>query len=949
MASMFISCSSLIELDLSSFNISLVKTMSSMFKECTKLEYINLNNSIEKSDVTLTSIFLSIPINIVICIDINNNKNINTSISKIQCPTIDCSNEWKKHQKKIIIENNQKNCYNFCYETINYKYEYENICVEECPNGTYPNNKSFKCDSEKISFESDYIFGNEEMTSNIHLLYSDSTIINNNINDTLINDSNYIYTNIKDEKNYMITNIETYLTSHYYLNTDIQKNKDFTDNKISNIILKKETDKSLDNNSATDIITYNKINFETYLDHISNSIKGFTTNEFDNSNKLFYDNSYLFTIENNTKLFTYIKNYVKEYSISDNKNIIIKGESDFIYQITTTDNEKELINKNISEEDYNISMIDFSECEQHLKQEYNINENLTLIILKKEKMTNITSEKNIQYQIYEPINITLLNTSICNNILIKIFIPFSLRGEILNLYEDLKDNGYNLFDKNDKFYNDICTPFSSLTGTDIPLSARQKYIFSEYGNLCQENCQFTNYSINTKLITCNCEINNELIEPDNENKFNPKILYKSFYDILKYSNYKVLVCSNLVFKKQTLLSNKGSIIAIIYFLLYISFLILFIIKGISPLKIICSKFEGNSPINDNEMNLRDNKRKSINSININEINNIMKKSDGKKKVIRIIKKVKRKKSTIDNNNPRVKRLKKNNLDNNKNKSRNTNNQSIINNSNKNKKLYSTSRNVLDIKKNNNEKDISVYVPKINDVIEKNDNEELSDYELNNLEYEDILKLGHRKFYQIYWSILKREHLILFTFFSFDDYNLLSIKFARFIFLVCSDMALNIFFFSDDTMNKIFLTYGKYDFIQKIPQFIYTVIVSQLLEVLLCFLSLTDKYVYKIKRSKNKSFDTVKKIYKIIKIKLCFFCVITFILFIFYWYIITTFCAVYKNTQIIFIKDSIISFITGLIYPFILYLFPSSLKIICLKNKDNNLKLLYFLSDIIPIF
>ena len=260
--------------------------------------------------------------------------------------------------------------------------------------------------------------------------------------------------------------------------------------------------------------------------------------------------------------------------------------------------------------------------------------------------------------------------------------------------------------------------------------------------------------------------------------------------------------------------------------------------------------------------------------------------------------------------------------------------------------------MLDLNKNNI-KDISFnnfnFFDKNEENIKKDNQEELSNYELNNLEYEESIKTDKREFAQIYWSILKREHLILFTFFSYNDYNLSSIKFARFIFLVCTDMALNVFFFSDDSMNAIFLTYGKYDFIQKIPQMIYSVIISQLIEVLLCFLSLTDKYVYQIKRLKIRSLTKLNKIYLIIKLKFCFFFIITFLLFSFYWYIISAFCAVYINTQIIFIKDSAFSFTLGLAYPFILYLFPSCLRIICLKNKNINLKGLYKLSDIIPIF
>ena len=68
---------------------------------------------------------------------------------------------------------------------------------------------------------------------------------------------------------------------------------------------------------------------------------------------------------------------------------------------------------------------------------------------------------------------------------------------------------------------------------------------------------------------------------------------------------------------------------------------------------------------------------------------------------------------------------------------------------------------------------------------------------------------------------------------------------------------------------------------------------------------------------------------------------------FFWYLISEFCAVYENTQGIFITDSISSFIMGLLYPFILYLAPSGLRLLSLRKK--NLKFVYSLSDKIPLF
>ena len=86
-----------------------------------------------------------------------------------------------------------------------------------------------------------------------------------------------------------------------------------------------------------------------------------------------------------------------------------------------------------------------------------------------------------------------------------------------------------------------------------------------------------------------------------------------------------------------------------------------------------------------------------------------------------------------------------------------------------------------------------------------------------------------------------------------------------------------------------------------------------------------------------------------KNKINYFFIFTFVIFGFYWYIVAAFCAVYQNTQITFLKDYFSSFLLGLLYPFILYLAPSALRILSLRNSKCKLKWIYKLSDIIPFF
>ena len=217
---------------------------------------------------------------------------------------------------------------------------------------------------------------------------------------------------------------------------------------------------------------------------------------------------------------------------------------------------------------------------------------------------------------------------------------------------------------------------------------------------------------------------------------------------------------------------------------------------------------------------------------------------------------------------------------------------------------------------------------------------------------EIKQYDKRTFFQTYWPLLNRENLVLFTFFSCNDYNLMTVKLSRFFFMVCTDMAMNVFFFSDENMHKIYVSYGKWDFIQNITQSVYSLIISQILQVFICYLTLTDKLIYQIKKYLFEKANRNIQIFNIlrsIKIKLCIFYVFTFIFFLAYWYIITSFCAVYNNTQIIFFKDALSSFIGGILLPFPLYIFPALVRIISLKPKKRNLSCLYKFSDFIPIF
>ena len=573
-----------------------------------------------------------------------------------------------------------------------------------------------------------------------------------------------------------------------------------------------------------------------------------------------------------------------------------------------------------------MSILDLSKCETILKEKYNINENDSLIFIKNEKKKSKASEKQINFDVYEPYNKTKLNLSFCEGSPINIIIPAELSEETKQLYEKMKDSGYDMFNINDPFYQDICIPFDSDDGTDILLSDRVNYIYNNDDTQCQSNCKLSFYSIESGYLNCSCEANEE---PNNDNnnkieKFSAKKIYESFYDVLRYSNYKIIKCFNLISKQTVITSNIGSIIVIVYFSIYLSCLFIFIFKGISPLKIKIINYYDKSNENDSF------KLKNIKNIlyppkKIGPIRKLVLRSD----ILRIKQNEKKKKAN-------------NHITQNKN--------GIINNIQIFSGYNSSNNGLNNLNISPDDKINKINIIKNKKETENEVKEEYDDYELNELEYIEAIKYDKRTLLQIYWATLKREHLIIFTFINCNDYNLLYIKLSRFIFLLVGDMALNVFFFSDDSMHKLFLNYGKYDFFQQIPQIVYSTIISQLIEVFLCFLSLTDKHIYQIKsvlRAANT--NKIIKIIKCVYIKLISFYVFTFIFFALYWYIISVFCGVYRNTQIHFIKDSIISFSICLAYPFLLYFVSASLRIFSLKYPKRKLKCIYNLSSMIPFF
>ena len=192
----------------------------------------------------------------------------------------------------------------------------------------------------------------------------------------------------------------------------------------------------------------------------------------------------------------------------DKEDLIIK-DRDIIYQITSTENQK---NKNY----FNISSIQLGEYENKLKAFSGINQNDSLFIFKIDYFIPEFLIPIVEYEVYNPITKTPLNLNICEENSINITIPVFI-----------DENNIFKYDDNNSFYNDKCYPYTTINGTDITLNDRKK----EYNNnnlaVCENNCNYVEYENETKKVTCKCKVKN---------------LFEQITNIISPPNFRWIIC-----------------------------------------------------------------------------------------------------------------------------------------------------------------------------------------------------------------------------------------------------------------------------------------------------------------------------------------------------------------------------------------------------------------------
>jgi len=79
-----------------------------------------------------------------------------------------------------------------------------------------------------------------------------------------------------------------------------------------------------------------------------------------------------------------------------------------------------------------------------------------------------------------------------------------------------------------------------------------------------------------------------------------------------------------------------------------------------------------------------------------------------------------------------------------------------------------------------------------------------------------------------------------------------------------------------------------------------------------------------------------------------FFILNFVLLVLFWYYLTCFNAVYRNTQIYLIENTFISFGFSLFYPLIINIIPMIIRMCSIHSKNKNQRYTYIVSQILQV-
>jgi len=528
-----------------------------------------------------------------------------------------------------------------------------------------------------------------------------------------------------------------------------------------------------------------------------------------------------------------------------------------------------------------------------------------------------------------------------------IYVSDNLKNKILsvsgqNPSSDLVDlKNYDIFNPNSKIYNDICTTLSysifpedvysqeSIKNLDITLEQRKKYYFPGNVQLCPINCNYIGIDRSTLSSICQCNLDFlEIIEHNDyiSFNFNEKDFYNSDKDI--YFSMNTLKCLKLSFTSKGARNNYGFFIIIILAIAILICFGLMIRYGKKHLMEVFGELCNLNLINKPKNNKWDTEvfSKGTEKDNINDI--ITKEKNDK----------------LNINKPKE------------------NNKIIGLMENENKNAIKSEENII----NNQPVNIRIKPDDQNDINyneykHKNKKEEIeiffTEQEMNSMNFEQSKKYDTRNIIEIYFSFLNRKQplFFLFNYYPKKEEKKHRIKFNSLkIIVFCYEIMIYMFiyssFFGSKSVSKIYFrnfNFGKkfvmgiiiapFAMIIKsvVYYFIYGLMNKKIVEIKIKIFDKMKRRGLKNEEDLTKEYENlIDEIIKYFKKRLYIFLGIAIIVIFLIWCFVSSFCAVYKNSQNEFLISILVCYFFSNIFSFFYCYIPAWFRKYSIKSKSK---------------
>ena len=228
---------------------------------------------------------------------------------------------------------------------------------------------------------------------------------------------------------------------------------------------------------------------------------------------------------------------------------------------------------------FNLSTIDLGECEDVLKEKYNITSKEDLLIAQLDRYNTDNPTNEVEFMVYTQDG-KRLDMSYCQGTNIDLSCPLKLGMLNLSLsveeIQQFQDKGIDVFDPECDFFNDKCFNFTSFdSGTDVTLGDRKNKYYQNV-SLCSEGCTYEGINLVSMQVSCKC--NGSSVEENNTKITTSfgKNVYNKFSNVISKSNLSVIKCYHIVFDVK--IKKEGDYIFCIMWVVHVSLLIYYLIQ-----------------------------------------------------------------------------------------------------------------------------------------------------------------------------------------------------------------------------------------------------------------------------------------------------------------------------------------------------------------------------------